>query len=218
MLAALATLAALFFLAAWIGSAIPRNAGWQQPERGIEIMVETNGVHTGIVMPIASPLKDWRETFPSAAAPRRDGRLPTHIAVGWGEREVFTRVPTWGDLEASTALRIATTGGDALVRTSHYIRPAPSEDYRPLRISAEQYARLVERIEDTLKPASHPARRTVIRGVNPDDAYYDAHGHYTLFNTCNSWVGDTLAHAGITMGWYTPLAGGVMKWIPPPAT
>ena len=218
LLAAAVVIAALLLLAAWIGSAIPRNPDWTQSRSGVDIMVETNGVHTGIVMPIVTPQKDWRGTFPPAGLPRADGRLPTHIAVGWGEREVFLTVPTWSDLKPSTALRIATTGGDAVMRVSHYVRPAPGTNHRPLRIDPDTYARLVARIEASLGPVPDGGRRTVLRGTDPADAYYDAKGHYTLGNTCNSWVGDTLAHAGIRMGWFTPFAGGVMKWVPvPPA-
>ena len=57
-------------------------------------------------------------------------------------------------------------------------------------------------------------RRTI--GVSKKARNYDALGRYTLANTCNQWVGDTLAHAGIAMGHWTPLAGGVMKWVPKP--
>ena len=97
---ALALLVVGFFLSAWIGSSIPRNSDWVEAETGIPIMVETNGIHTGIVMPIATRQKDWRETFPSAAEPLEGGMQPTHLSVGWGDREVFLNVPTWGDLKA----------------------------------------------------------------------------------------------------------------------
>ena len=214
VLAALLAIFAAFLLSAWIGSAIPRNADWTPPADGVDIMVETNGIHTGIVMPVVSPQKDWRTTFPSAGLPRADGRLPTHVAIGWGEREVFLNVPTWSDLKPSTALRIATSGGDAVMRVSHYVRPAPRDDYRPLRISRAQYERLVRRIERSLKPTPPGGERAILRGTDPSDAYYEAHGRYSLRNTCNSWVGDVLADAGVRMGWFTPLAGGVMRWIP----
>lgn len=213
--AALVALVAAFLLAGWIGSAIPRNDPAPPPADGITIMVETNGIHTGIIMPVTSPEMDWRAVFPSAARPV-GGRLPTHIAVGWGEREVFLDVPTWGDLKPTTALRIAALGGEPVMRVSHYVRPAPGENHRPLTISREDYGRLVEAIAASLAPPQG-GQRQVLRGVDPDDAYYHARGHYTLAQTCNSWVGDMLAHGGVQMGHWTPFAGGVMKWIEPPS-
>src|SRR5688572_3942858 len=70
----------LFFLAGWIGSSIPRNGHWRESPRGVEIMVETNGVHTAIVMPLVTAQKDWREHFPAGdlAMP---GRPYTHVSV-----------------------------------------------------------------------------------------------------------------------------------------
>ena len=214
-LAGLAALSGLFFLAGWIGSSIPRNAMAQPATDGVTIMVETNGVHTGIVMPIVSEYKDWRETFPSSRNRRPDGQLPTHISVGWGEREIFLGVPTWGDLKPSTALRIGLTGGDAVMRVSHYVRPAPSESHRPLVLSPDQYVRLVSLIERTLPPEqTHGTDLPILRGTDPRDAYYEALGRWTIGRTCNSWVGNTLAMSGVRMGWWTPFAGGVMKWVP----
>lgn len=207
---------ALFLLAAWIGSSIPRNADWSEPETGVTILVETNGIHTGIVMPVTSAVKDWRETFPSAALPRADGELPTHIAVGWGEKDVFLNTPTWSDLDPGTALRILVSGGDGLLRVAHYVRPAPSTRHRPIRLRPREYARLVARIEAALPPLPPGAPRPVYRSYEPGAVHYDAAGRYTLGNTCNQWVGDTLAYAGIEMGRWTPFSGGVMKWIPDP--
>ena len=214
LVAALLAAAVLFLLAAWIGSSMPRNAPAKPPGDGITIMVETNGVHTGIIMPIISPEMDWRAVFPSAGRPM-NGRLPTHIAVGWGEREVFLNTPSWADLKPSTALRIALQGGQPVMRVSHYVRPAPGENFRPLTITRADYARMAEAIAASLAPV--PGVQNPMRGADPQDAYYPARGTYTLAQTCNSWVGDMLAHGGVPMGRWTPFAGGVMKWIDPPS-
>ena len=216
MAALLALITVTYFLAAWIGSSIPRNSEWSEPDRGVEIMVESNGTHTGIVVPVTNAIKDWRETFPSAGHLREDDRYPTHVAIGWGEAHVFMNVPTWGDLSPLTALRIAFVGGDSMIRLSHYIRPAPGENHRPLRVTSEQYRRIVEQVEASLPPAGGDGERTIFRGTDRADAYYEARGRYTLLKTSNSWTGDLLGDAGIRMGLWTPLAGGVMKWIDKP--
>ncbi len=206
-LAWLALLVGLFFLTAWIGSAIPRNSDWRQSEGGVAIMLETNGIHTGIVLPLVTPQKDWRGTFPAAhlAAPDRPY---THISVSWGEREVFLDTPTWADLSLPTALRAA-IGGEGLLHVAHYVRPAPAETLRVLRLSERDYAGLVEAIERQLLP---PERRAQYRGYGDHDVFYAAPGSYHLGNSCNQWTSDRLAEAGIGTGWWTPLPSGVMKW------
>lgn len=216
-LAALAWLAlalGLFMLAGWIGSSIPRNGDWREPggdsDSAIAIMIETNGVHTAIVMPLVTPHKDWRDDFPATDldAPHRDY---THISVSWGEREVFLDTPTWADLSPWTALRAA-VGGEGLLHVAHYVRPAPGPDHRVLRLRPEEYRRLVRQVEAQVVP---PERRIIHRGYEDWDVFYGAPGTYHIGNTCNQWTSDTLAAAGVKTGWWTPFAGGVMKWVRP---
>ena len=206
---AFAALVALFFISAWMGSAIARNGDWEEPASGVEIMIGSNGVHTEIVMPAVTAQKDWREDFPleDLIAPSRPY---THVAVSWGEKEVFLNTPTWADLTLSTVLG-AVWNGEGLLHVSHYVRPMPSSDYRTLTISKGEYAMLVAEIERAVLPA---ANRQTYRGYGEQDVFYEAPGTYHFANTCNQWTSDTLAAAGIRTGWWTPLAGGVMKWVP----
>ncbi|GGD49518.1 DUF2459 domain-containing protein [Erythrobacter arachoides] len=217
-IAVLGGVVAAYLLAGWVGSSLPRNTDWQQPAEGVVLLVETNGTHTGIVVPVANAIKDWRETFPNAGrvAPFY-GEMPTHLAIGYGEREVFLGVPTWSDLSLATVLRIASVGGEAVIRVSPYVRPAPGDNYRPITITQTQYRRLVTAIERELPAIAAGADRRELRGTYALDSYYEALGSYSLVNTCNSWVGARLAEAGLPMGRWTPMAGGVMKWIPRPA-
>jgi len=213
VLAALGIIVLAFALAGWIGSSIPRNAGWHEARSGIQILVETNGVHTALVLPLGTPEKDWRTEFPASDI-ARPGLPYTHVSISWGEREVFLNTPTWWDLRAGTVLRIIAGGGAGLLHVAHYARPAPSATERPLLLSRAEYRRLVAAIEATLPPRPrirHP-------GYGPQDVFYDAPGHYTATNTCNQWTSDLLARAGVRTGWWTPFAGGVMKWVPNPET
>ena len=201
----------LYAAIGWIGSSIPRNSGWVEPSKGVEIMVGTNGVHTELIMPLVTPEKDWRAEFPvtELAVPDRGF---THIAISWGEKEVFLNTPTWWDLRPATVLRIIGIGGDGLLHVSWYVRPAPADDFRPLRLTSGQYQRLVAAIDRSLPRG----QRVRYDGYGPEDVFYDAPGHYTASNTCNQWTSNMLAEAGVKTGWWTPFAGGVMKWVPEP--
>ena len=204
---ALVALPVLFGLTAWIGSSIPRNAHWQEPETGVTIMVGDNGVHTEIVMPILAEGHDWRAHFPPADI-TASARPYTHVAVSWGERTFFLETPTWADFELGDALG-AITGGEGLLHVSWYVRPAPSENFRRLRISPEQYRELAANIASDLAPDARS-----FAGYARHDVFYSARGTYHLGRTCNQWTSDRLAQAGIRTGWWTPLSGGVMKWVP----
>ena len=102
----------LVMLVSWLGSSIPRNPDWQEPEDGIEILVETNGVHTALVLPLVTPQKDWRQTFPVRHV--LDQHRPyTHLSVSWGEKTVF--------LEANP-LRVASGQRQASAEPAQQIR------------------------------------------------------------------------------------------------
>ncbi len=208
---ALVALVATVLISAWVGSSLSRNPDWIEPAEGVEIMVGTNGVHTELVLPLVTPEKDWRATFPVRDIAWPDAPY-THVAVSWGEREVFLNTPTWSDLKLSTAVG-ALIGGESLIHVAHYIRPAPGPDNRPLRLTRAQYTRLVARVEAALPP---PAQRSRYRGYADYDVFYTARGQYDWRNTCNQWTSDTLAAAGVKTGRWTPFAGGVMKWVPEP--
>lgn len=203
--------ATLYLLAGWIGSSIPRNGDWSPPQTGGTVIgLETNGVHTALVLPLVTAAKDWREDFPLGDI-ARPGRPYTHVSISWGEREVFLDTPTWWDLSPRTVLRVLTRGGDALAHVAFYVRPARSDSLRPIRITDAQYRRLVESIEVHL---ATPEPRRRFPGYGAGDVFYEAGGRYTAVNTCNQWTSSRLADAGIRTGGWTPLAGGVMKWVP----
>lgn len=212
--AALALACGLYMLAVWVGSSIPRNDEWQEPTFADYVIgLETNGVHTALVLPLVTPVKDWREDFAPAnlAAPQRPY---THISVSWGERDVLLHTPTWWDLSARTVLRILLQGGEGLAHVAYYVRPAVSDDLRPIRLTAGQYAALTASIEKSFGSV-RPSR--FYPGYGRSDLFYEVSGRYTAVNTCNQWTSDRLAAAGIRTGRWTPLASGVTKWVQPPA-
>lgn len=176
-------------------------------------MLETNDVHTGIIMPLVTPQHDWRGLFPASDLDNPN-RPYTHVSVSFGEREVFLNTPTLSQISLDTAIGAA-FGGDGLLHIAHYVRPMPVDDFRELTISESEYAALVRIIVNQI-PAATPARE-VYDGYGAHDVFYDTPQTYHLGHTCNQWTSNTLAAAGIKTGWWTPIAGGVMKWVDPPA-
>ena len=204
----------LFALSGWIGSSWARNGDWSEPdpreERTIAVMIGSNGIHTEIAMPLVTPEMDWRPIFPADDV-ILSGRDYTHVAVGWGERKFFLETPSWSDVNPLTVVQ-AMIGGEGVVHVAHYVRPAPSDDYRVLHLRPVEYRKLVAEITAQLEPV---ATREVLPGYSRHDVFYTAKGTYHLGNTCNQWTSDRLAGAGVETGAWSPFAGGVMKWVPP---
>lgn len=197
----------LYAAAGLIGGALPVNADRRPPSRGIMVFVESNGVHTGIVVPKVAAGIDWRDMArPEHLADPRYGAHP-YLSFGWGDRAFYLETPTWGDVKPSTVLAAAFGSGDTLVHLDHLPRPAPTDDVRALLLSPTEYHRLAAFIRATVadRPRRHP-------GYGPYDAFYTGRGRYSVARTCNSWTGEALAHAGVRVGRWTPFPATVMWW------
>lgn len=176
----------LFYGAAGlIGGAIPTNREWQPPARdGVTIFVETNGIHTGIVVPVVAAGVDWGQLVrPEHLADPRYAR--THLAFGWGERDFYLNTPTWGDLTLRSVLRSAFGSDTTLMHVDHLGPPVASDDSRPVVISAAEYRRLAALIRARFV-LDAAGQAQPIRGYGPGDVFYVGRGHYDALRTCNA--------------------------------
>ena len=201
-----------YFLFGWVGSSFPVNRDFRQAERGVDIMIASNGVHTSVVMPVRAGGLDWHQVFPPSDL-GDPARPYTHVGISWGQREVFLDTPTWADLSPLLVLRVVGLGGEGLMHVEHWTNPQPSDRFRPLRISHARYRALARALLRDLPP---PDARRAYPGYTPRDVFYDASGTYTLYLTCNEWTGESLRRAGVATGAWTPFDSSVMKWVPPP--
>jgi uncharacterized protein (TIGR02117 family) len=199
----------LYLTAAVVGALVPRNAGWSEPDRGVQIFVRTNGVHADLVLPAQTEVSDWYRFLPPEHI-RNPAAARGWIGIGWGQREFYLETVEWADLTARVAAR-ALTGGDALMHVGHLGRPRPSPSYRPLRISPEAHRELVSAIAASFERGPDgeaiPLRG---EGHSMHDTFYEARGTYHAFRTSNQWTSNMLARAGVTIGLWTPFEQGIM--------
>jgi len=213
IVAGIVALPLLYFAAALFLGLIPANASFHQPPpgQGITIYVRSNGVHTDIVMPKVNAEMDWRPyARPEHLADPRWGNAD-HIAVGYGNRDFYLNVPSWGDLSFGAAFAAMTGRGETLLHVEHVDRPAPDESQRPIRISSDQYRRLAGFIQQHFRlDASGRPIPLVGRGYGPGDMFYEANGGFSMFFNCNEWTGSALRTAGVRIGLWTPFEQSVM--------
>jgi uncharacterized protein (TIGR02117 family) len=209
-LGALLAIPLTYAFAALILGAIPANPGWQEAKSGVPIFVRTNGVHTWLMVPILSPEMDWRPLVP--AGHLRDPRYGgNYVALGYGNREFYLNTPTWGDLSLKTAAIAMLGRGTSLVHADHDTNPQPEEYQRPLTLSHEEYARLVDYMRASFRYDSSGRTIPLIgRGYGPSDMFYEGTGRYTALRDCNQWTGEALRHAGVRVGWWTPFSQSIM--------
>lgn len=205
--AAILALLLLYTAAGLIGGAVPTNRGWSAPEGGVTVWVESNGIHTGIVVPKVAAGVDWRPLLPPGDL--RDPRYGGygHAAIGWGERAFYLETPTWADVSPLTVLGAAMGSRRTLMHVEHVPLPREGADVRRLVLRPEEYRRLAAFLR-----ASFADRPAHLPGYAGYDVFYEARGRYSAVSTCNAWTGDALRHAGVRVGWWTPFPWSVMRW------
>ena len=209
--AALVVLVLGYLAAALVGGVVPANAGWRPARSGdpgaVTIWVESNGIHTGLVMPKVASGVDWRALAPAGdLGDPRYGRWG-HVAIGWGEKGFYLGTPTWRDLRPGVALRAVTGSSATLMHVEHV--PGPAADARAVVLTGPAYRKLAAFVAASFRPGG---RR--YPGYDANDAFYDARGRYDAVRTCNSWMGEALRAAGVRVGVWTPLPVSVMGWFP----
>lgn len=197
-------------LAALIGSHIPANSEWRQPADGIQIFVETNGVHVSLIVPIAAAGEDLSDLIhPDQLAD--PGLFGTHAMIGWGHGRVYRSARTWDDVKSGD-FASAIFGSDyTTLHIYHLFNPTPLAHRKLLRVTPEQYRSIMRQIRSTfrLNKSGHSIAHAA---YSDDNIFYDSKGRYSAVNTCNSWTGTVLRNAGVRIGIWTPLPGGVMHW------
>ena len=184
-----------------IGAWLPENNEFKPTPGGIEIFIYSGSAHSEFILPMKTSEKDWTETFALQPSDAAASEGSSHIAIGWGDRKLYTQTPQWSDLEISTAATAMFLPTESVLHVEAVSAPyATSRSMRTV-ISSEQYSRLCQFVEATLND------REPIDGISfgDKDRFYSAKGKYHLFNTCNNWVGEAMKDTGIKVGRFTPL-------------
>ncbi len=200
----------LYMIAALVGSHIPANSEWRQPSEGIGIFVETNGVHVSLILPMAAAGEDLSDLIRPDQLLNRE-LYGTHAMIGWGHGAVYRNAETWGDVKSGDVGSAIFGSNDTMLHVYHLVEPRPLPHRKMLRVSTAQYRLIVEQVRKAFQ-LNRQRHSVAYPAYGPGNLFYDSVGHYDAFNTCNTWTGDLLRKAGIRIGVWTPLPGGVMRW------
>ncbi len=203
LVAALIVIAATYVTAAIALGALPVNSSFAESADGIPIYVRTNGVHAELILPTRAADIDWSVEHPPAHM-RSLAEPHEWIAFGWGDRGFFAQTPTWADLRVVTALT-ALSGLSPGAMHVEYIESPRSYKAREIKISPEQYARLVAYIRASFErdEAGRP-KRAGFHGYFEYDAFYEASRSYKFWFTCNDWVRKALSETGVRAPIWSP--------------
>ena len=186
----------------------------KEPETSndVSIYILTNGVHTDLVLPIRNELKDWSKDILFENTVSKDS-MAQWIALGWGDKGFYLYTPTWNDLTFGTAFRAAFGFSTSAMHTTFYSKMSESTMCKKIEISNEQYQRLITYIQNSFQLGKNGSFIHIQTNANygKNDAFYEAIGSYTLFQTCNTWANNGLKSCGQKACLWTPFDTGIFQ-------
>lgn len=192
---------------------IPVNRDFVETEDGIEVFVLSGAFHSDIILPVRTDIIDWQNQFePGQFSIDTSGA--THVGFGWGDRNFYLHTPTWSDLKVSTAGKALLIPSETVMHVAFLNTPVGNPEIRRVKISPDQYQKLVNFIVESFQPAQGGFQHIVGISYGQADAFFVGDGSYHCFRTCNCWVGDALKSAGVKTGWFTPLPKTVYLYFP----
>lgn len=186
----------------------------------IDAYISSNGVHTDFIFPTHTSQMDWTTIF----RPRyfNNPHLDTDfIAIGWGDREFYLNTPEWKDLTLKRALFAAAGQDRSLIHVEYLgqreFRAITHHQAYHLHLSEDQYAQLRNYVLKTTVLDKNTAQNIANFHYDQNDAFFEATGQYSLFKTCNTWIGDGLRQAGLKISRWTPFDITVYWYLKPVA-
>ena len=198
-----------YFAAALVGSLFPANSDWREPDEGIPIFVETNGVHVSLILPMAAAGGDLSDVIRSEHL-ANPGVYGTHFMIGWGHGAVYRNAQTWGQVRSGDIGSAIIGSNDTSLHIYHLVNPRQSAIRKEFRVSDAQYRAMIKEVRASFRLTD--GRSTAYPAYGPDNLFYDSVGRYSAVNTYNEWTAHVLRKAGIKVGVWTPMPGGVMRW------
>ena len=157
------------------------------------VQVVSNGWHTAIVIPrlglVSTGLLAEANDFPNAS----------FLEFGWGDREYYPAK----DATLGMALAAALVPTAAVMHMAALARAPgltyPGSDVMPVALTESGFRHLVGAIAGEFKRPKGTRSKPLSRGLYPNSNFYNAHGKFHIFNTCNTWTARMLRAGGVRL-------------------
>lgn len=163
-------------------------------------------MHSDIIIDIDDLDKNWSKLLPRVIKNRQRG----YLSFGWGDRDTYLNTPNWSDLEFYTAIKAIFVNTPSVMHVEYYSRIHRYKYLKEIKITKPQ----LQKIEKTILESFGGVPTFTNRGYGYNDKFYDSPYKYNLIHTCNTWTGDTLRDANITMSYWTPISYNVINALP----
>jgi len=161
-------------------------------------------LHTDIIINIDSLDKKWQEKLPKHMIQSKG-----YLSFGWGDKEFYLNTPTWDDLKVTSALKALFINSPSVVYVKYYRDISYFQELKEVKLSFEQ----LKDLENSIFK-SFDFKHKNYKGYGRDDMFYSSPYQYNIFTTCNTWTGEQLREANISVSHWTPFSYNVINSLP----
>lgn len=124
------------------------------------------------------------------------------IEIGWGDEQFYRFAPSISNVTASMAFSALSGMNETTVLHVVGLTRTPeatfrNSDLQRIELSVRGMDKLMRGVAVTFAPNAAGEPVELGQGIYGPSLFYRARGHYSLLNTCNMWLGDLLAMAGL---------------------
>ena len=193
-----------YLLVALVCSLVPISGHEGDEDKTHTLFFSTNGVHVDIILPV-----DEMTTTLLKGLDQDPNDL--YYSFGWGDRNFYLTTPTWSDLTVRNSMTSFIINTPSLMYVSRRYRK--KSDWIQVKITDTQNEKLQAYLSATFQLDSNNEKMVLVgKGYHSKDNFYEAHGSYTCFSTCNSWVNNGLKQSDMSACLWTPFDFGILRW------
>lgn len=172
-----------------------------------QLYAHSNGVHLDLVFPI--------ELIPATLLAQLPHDKNTRLlAFGWGDKGFYLDTPTWAELSPTVAVRAMLLPSPTAMHVTEH--RSVGTTWSSLPLTDAQLADLWAYINAAFRTnEAGQVMELVGKGYTNHDRFYEAHGNYSLFKTCNTWVNIILRRIGVKTAVWTPMDKGILRYLEP---
>jgi len=174
-------------------------------QKKLNIYVLYNKIHSDIVINIKDTNEAFQEKFQKIIK-NKNG----YLAIGWGDKESYIDTPVGEKLNKITILKALFTNTPSVLHVKYIQELNSYKNIKKIALSKKQ----LENIEKSIVQSLNLPDVQTYKGYYNNDLFYDSCYTYNVFQTCNTWTGDKLRDANISMSYWTPLRKNVIDSLP----
>jgi len=193
----------LYFITAFLFSYFPSSSTTLHNSEKV-IYLSYNDTHSDIILSLQQVPPKYHHFFETIHQNKKG-----YFLFGWGDKETFLNTPTWDDLQVSTALKALFINTPSVMHVQYFSTLKRLRHVKSIQLSNEQVEHVIQNIF-----SSFDFSKKAYHGYGRNDLFYNSPYPYNLFNTCNTWTGDQLRHAGVSMSYWTPLSSNIITSLP----